>query len=110
MASQSARSAFTAAVPGAAKELLTGIPYVVSFSASGVGSMTFDLADHGFATVSAVQVSLKSATAPTQTAVTYNISGTDVVIYFWKATATADTALIEDTGAVAGSIAIWGTP
>ena len=62
----------------------------------------------GFATIDSVQATVEKATAPTTSQLTFSVSGSTVTIRGWKATATADTALIASDALEDVSVVIVG--
>jgi len=61
-----------------------------------------------FATIDSVVATVNKATAPTTSQLTYSVSGSTVTIHGWKATATADTALIASDANEDVSVVIIG--
>lgn len=61
-----------------------------------------------FATIDAVVATVKKATAPTTIALTWGVSGNDVTVYGWKATASNDVTLIASDANETVSVMIIG--
>lgn len=109
--SQQGRSEVLGTIPdtNGAKEFIAGLPYIGAFAASGAATASVVVATHGFLTPVHVEVTIAKATAPTQCLVSWSISGSTVTLTFYKFTNSGSTVLASDTGAISGTVAIWGT-
>lgn len=61
-----------------------------------------------FSVIEAASATVEKATAPTTSAITYDISGNTVTIRGWKATAAGDTTLIASDAGEDVSVMIFG--
>ncbi len=61
-----------------------------------------------FANIDSVVATVKKATAPTTIALSYGVSGNDVTVYGWKATAANDVTLIASDANETVSVVVIG--
>lgn len=64
--------------------------------------------DTDFAVIDGVYATVKQATAPTTTVLTYAVSGNTVTVYGWAATASGDTTLVASDGEETINVQIIG--